>query len=105
MNMLIIFEGPPEPPAYHDLEAGARKNDPLSSKRAAREIQRSGALKGQRLIALNLVKEYPGRSSKELAQLGTLDRYQLARRLPELALEKLITRTEQGSEDCRWWPL
>jgi hypothetical protein len=100
-----VFSGKPEPPIRLDLEAASRKSDPLSSKRAAREIEKSGVLRGQRLIALNLVKQYPGRSSKELADLGTLDRYQLARRLPELALEKLIKRTEHQAEDCRWWPI
>ena len=103
-SMVDIFSGKAEPPVFHDLEAGARKTDPLSSKRAAREIEKSGALRGQRKLALDLVKQYPGRSSKELADLGTLDRYQLARRLPELALEKLIKRTEEGNSDCRWWP-
>jgi len=105
LNMLRLFDGQPSPPLFHDLEAGARKTDPQSSKRAAREIEKSGVLRGQRKLALDLVKQYPGKTSKELSQLGTLDRYQLARRLPELALEKLIKRTEHQAEDCRWWPL
>ena len=100
-----VFDGPPESPVHYDLEAASRKTDPPSRFRAAREIEKSGVLRGQRLIALNLVKQYPGKTSKELSQLGTLDRYQLARRLPELALEKLIKRTEHQAEDCRWWPL
>lgn len=96
MNMLMIFEGPPEPPQYHELEAASRKTDPLSSKRAAKEIERTGTLKGQRLIALELVKQFPGRSSKELSKLGTLDRYQLARRLPELEVMKHVRVTQTG---------
>jgi len=98
-----LFAGQPVAIPRQELEAASRKHDPLSSKRAAREIQRSGALKGQRLIALRLVEQYPGRSSKELAQLGSLDRYQLARRLPELAKMNHLRVTQEGSEDQRWW--
>ncbi len=66
-------------------------------------MRRSGALKGQRLIALDLVKQFPGRSSKELAKLGTLDRYQLARRLPELTELGHVKVTQTGKEDQKWW--
>ena len=68
-------------------------------------MRRSGALKGQRLIALDLVKQFPGRSSKELARLGTLDRYQLARRLPELVELGYVKVTQTGKEDQKWWAL
>jgi len=98
-----IFAGQPVAIPRQELEAASRKHDPESSKRAAREIESSGALKGQRLIALRLVEQYPGRSSKELAQLGTLDRYQLARRLPEMVKENHLRVTQEGSEDQRWW--
>ena len=66
-------------------------------------MRRSGALKGQRLIALDLVKQFPGRSSKELAKLGTLDRYQLARRLPELVELGHVKVSQTGKEDQKWW--
>lgn len=66
-------------------------------------MRRSGAMRGQRLIAFELVKLFPGRTSKELAELGTLDRYQLARRLPELAEMGKVRREEIGNQDCRWY--
>jgi hypothetical protein len=66
-------------------------------------MRRSGVLKGQRLIALGLVKQFPGRSSKELAKLGTLDRYQLARRLPELVELGHARVSQTGKEDQKWW--
>lgn len=81
----------------------SRRDDPLSSKRAAEQMDRSGTLRGQRLITLDLVKQFPGRTSKELARLGTLDRYQLARRLPELLIMRFVKRVEFGTEDCRWY--
>jgi predicted transcriptional regulator len=81
----------------------SRRTDPLSSKRAEDQMRRSGTLRGQRLIALELVKAHPGRSSKELAKLGTLDRYQLARRLPELAEMGHVRTTQIGDEDLKWW--
>jgi DNA-binding MarR family transcriptional regulator len=68
-------------------------------------MRKSGALKGQALIALDLVKQFPGRSSKELAKLGSLDRYQIARRLPELLEMKHVTRTQSDDKDCLWWPV
>ena len=98
-----IFAGQPVAIPRQELEAASRKTDPESSKRAAREIERSGALKGQRKICLDLVTRYPGKTSKELATLGSLDRYQIARRLPELAKMKHLRVTQEGSEDQRWW--
>ena len=103
LNLLSLFAGQPVAIPRQELEAASRKTDPESSRRAAREIERSGVLKGQRLIALRLVEQYPGRTSKELSQLGTLDRYQLARRLPEMVKENHLRVTQEGSEDQRWW--
>lgn len=60
-------------------------------------------MRGQALIALELVKQFPGRSSKELADLGTLDRFQLARRLPELKAMGKVKVSQNGSEDQKWW--
>lgn len=62
----------------------ARKNDPSSSKAAAAELEGSGRLEGQLLVVLALVRSYPGRTSKELAAKSHIDRYTVARRLPEL---------------------
>lgn len=66
-------------------------------------MKRSGALRGQALIAFDLVTKYPGKSSLELADLGTLDRFQLARRLPELRDMGKVRVTQLGKEDQRWW--
>lgn len=83
-------------------------------------MRKSGALRGQALIAFELVTQFPGRTSKELAGLkveyvdvdgdglavltvGALDRYQLARRLPELLSMRKVRREEIGNQDCKWW--
>ena len=81
----------------------SRKADPPGSARAERSMQASGAMRGQRLLTLELVKKFPGRSSKELATLGTLDRYQLARRLPELVELGHVRVTQHQAEDQKWW--
>jgi hypothetical protein len=81
----------------------SRRKDPASSKRAEDQMRKSGTLRGQALIAFDLVKQFPGRTSKELAGLGTLDRYQLARRLPELLSMGKARREEIGNQDCKWW--
>jgi hypothetical protein len=81
----------------------SRRKDPASSKRAEDQMRKSGTLRGQALIAFDLVKQFPGRTSKELAGLGTLDRYQLAKRLPELREMGHVRSTQFGKEDQRWW--
>lgn len=81
----------------------SRTSDPASSKRAEQRIRESGALRGQQKIALDLVKEFPGKSSKELSHLGTLDRYQMARRLSDLFHANLVWRQEREKDDCAWF--
>lgn len=81
----------------------SRVSDPLSSHRAEQRMRDSGGLRGQAKVALELVKQFPGRSSKELAELGTLDRYQIARRLSDLLHAKKVYRIEPEGEDCKWY--
>lgn len=82
--------------------------DPVSSECAEIRMRESGEMRGQALIVLGLVKSAPGRTSKELAAIDAflrsnhLDRYQIARRLPELEAAKLVRRTDEDVES-RWW--
>ena len=70
------------------------KGDPGTSASAGSQITRSGKREGQCLAALALVKKYPGCTSLELARKGgTLDRYCLARRLPELEHGELVYKS------------
>lgn len=67
--------------------ANARSADPLSSVLAGETIESSGKASMQRLKALAAVRSNPGLTSKELSAKTGLDRYMLARRLPELLVE------------------
>ena len=87
------------------LPPRSRTKDPLSSKRAEADAKHSGVMRGQRVIALSMVEANPGETSKRLGEIGPLDRYQLARRLPELLKMKLVRTTQNGSEDLRWFPV
>ncbi len=88
-------------------QANARNSDPISSVLAGEAIEASGEAHNQRLQVLSAVREFPGRTSKELANEAGLDRYMVARRLPE------IFQVEKGAlRKCKvgrfmsltWWP-
>lgn len=62
----------------------ARMTDPETSHAAEQEINRTGTRATQQHQVLAAVRRYPGRTSAELARLVGLDRYMVAKRLPEL---------------------
>jgi hypothetical protein len=69
------------------VTALARRTDPLSSHEAAAALESTGARAVQKHQALQAVKQWPGRTSLELAgQIGggPETRYMLARRLADL---------------------
>lgn len=88
----------------------ARRDDPITSQRAAREIESSGKADIQRRKVLTAVQSFPGKTSAELAPLAGLDRYACARRLPELERSGLVRRGEaricqaHGTAAMTWWP-
>jgi hypothetical protein len=88
-----------------NFDSLSRRSDPKSSKAAARKIVESGAKKAHEEIILDLVTIYPGRTSKQLAELGPLDRVAIARRLKAMEERKVLRRTQEGKEECRWWKL
>lgn len=61
----------------------ARNSDPVTSHLAAEEITASGVRFSQQRQVAHAVRRHPGHTSQELAELTGLDRYMLARRLPE----------------------
>jgi len=83
MDQIEIF-----PPA-------SRTKDPRSSHEAEREITMNGRRKQQLKICLELVKDHPHHTSKELSEYGHLDRFQIARRLPELETFGLVRKGRQ----------
>ncbi len=92
----------------------ARRTDPPSSHAAGEGVEISGIAKDQRELVLTLIRRHPGRTSKELAphaeQEGLkLDRFQIARRCPELIERDLVTdpKTDTRNKpnaELRWWP-
>lgn len=93
-----------------DDGARARRSDPESSHIAAREVTRSGATAHQQRQAVAAVRQWPGSTSRELAEHAQMDRYALARRLPEAERAGLIVRgpmrecSISGRETLTWWP-
>lgn len=109
----------------------ARRTDPETSHRAAREHKASGAWAQQQAAVFAWVRQYPGHTTQELAEIcakakgpedkgGTLDRYDFARRTSELAattdkhgraVQPLIERgpiracTVTGKKALTWWPV
>lgn len=87
----------------------SRVSNVEASHRAEQRMKSSGQMKSQAVEVLALVQRFPGRTSKELGRAieinridTKLDRYRIARRLPELESAKLITRTDEDRES-RWW--
>lgn len=62
------------------LPPASRNSDPLSSKLADREITQNGTRDKQIKQAYEAVQKYRNCTSRELAELTSLDRHMLARR-------------------------
>ena len=90
MTQLDAFSQPPAHPR-------ARSTDARSSHEAAARLERSGADRLQAERVLAALKKYPNSTSRELAQSARLDRYEVARRLPELHAEHKVGRYEPSS--------
>lgn len=71
-----------------------RVTDPVTSRTAAEHHTRTGARAHQQHQAVAAVRAYPGLTSFELAMRTDLDRYMLARRLPECETAGLVRRGE-----------
>lgn len=81
-----------QPSLFADVPR-ARNSDPETSHLAAERIKATGALGKQQRVVLDLVREFPGCTSAELAKFHACQtgadfgqwRFRVARRLPELA--------------------
>jgi predicted HTH transcriptional regulator len=78
---------------FPNREPLAASVDPATSHIAAHEITRTGLRGRQKKQVLEAVKRFPDRTSAELALTLNLDRYAVARRLPDLMHDGLV---EQG---------
>lgn len=86
----------------------ARTTDISTSHEAARHVVNSGLQQHQQACAIVAVRQNPGLTSAELAGVTGLDRFMLARRLPEALAEGLVFRGEprkcgvSGRRACTW---
>ena len=72
----------------------ARHSDPQTSRMSAREHESSGRLNAQCVAVLEAVTARGGLTSAELAHAAGLDRYMVARRLPDLRERGLVANGE-----------
>lgn len=92
----------------------ARSTDSRSSHEAAASIESSGAGRLQAERVLAALRKYSNSTSRELAKSARLDRYEVARRLPELHTAGLVMRYDvsaitapcavSGKRAVRWCP-
>lgn len=89
----------------------ARTADIDTSHAAAAHVVSSGQQAAQQDQAARAVTQNAGMTSNELSQATGLDRYMLARRLPELMKEGRVYRgpnkpcAVSGRTACTWWPV
>ena len=86
----------------------ARNTDPDTSHEAARNLVDSGARAQQQAQVASAVRQYPGLTSRELAFSAGLDRYMVARRLPELEAEGVAVHgapriCSMSRKRCQTW--
>lgn len=88
----------------------ARTTDPSTSHEAARHVVDSGVQVHQQACAILAVRQNPALTSAELSAVTGLDRFMLARRLPEALADGLVLRGEarkcsvSGRRACTWLP-
>lgn len=92
----------------------ARVSDSRSSHDAAASIESSGKARLQAERVLAALRKYPNSTSRELAKAARLDRYEVARRLPELHEVHKVMRYDvspitapcevSGKRAVRWCP-
>ena len=84
-------------------ESHTKRNDPDSSRIAAEKI--FSQVTEHKAIILETIRDYPGRTSKELASCCGLNRDQIARRLKDIEQDGTIFRMKgETSSELTWWP-
>lgn len=105
MNAQLDLFDQPRPRAV--AMPAARRTDPESSHQAAEIHTLSGKRAHQQDQAAAAVRQFPGRTSFELALCTDLDRYMLARRLPECETAGRVRRgpmraCQRPINCCNW---
>jgi len=94
-NQIPLFGRKPEPPARHvrDRARLAAAADPISSHLAAAELTSSGRRASQKRDIVNWLRgQSRPLTSMEIGNAAGLDRYMVARRLPDLEKDGLVER-------------
>ena len=91
-DLFSYMKKPPCEDRTTGLKLPARHDDPLSSKLAAADVERDGTRRHQIEAITAIVRLHPGHTSMELSRLTGLDRYLIARRLPEAEALNLVWR-------------
>jgi hypothetical protein len=90
------------------VSARARRSDPITSHEAAAQMAASGAIGRQAQEVFDAVLRWPGLTSLELGARLEIDRWAVARRLPELEAAGRVRRGELRQVGARrhltWWP-
>jgi hypothetical protein len=87
----------------------ARTSDPWTSHAAGVKVTQDGTRARQSREAVESVHKTPGHTSAELASIHGLDRYAVARRLPEVERAGFVLRgtaktcTVTGRAALTWW--
>jgi hypothetical protein len=97
----------PPPIVAGSARPRARSTDPSTSHEAAEAMVASGAIGRQAAEVLAAVQRWPGLTSLELGARMEIDRWAVARRLPELEpahVRRGEPRTINGRRHVTWWP-
>lgn len=84
----------------------SRNSDPLSSHLSGEQITKSGNRQSQINLVVEMVGREQGKTSAELAEINCVDRYMVARRLPDaIEVEKGAMRICSVSKRkaVTWW--
>ncbi len=84
--------------AFDFANSHTRNTDPVSSYDSAKEHFNSGAHECQKQRVLEALTQFPNSTSHELAHKSGLDRYMIARRLPDLEHNELVKKS--GTRKC-----
>lgn len=95
---MSLFASEPAGPRRIDPKTLAKRGQ-STSKKAAEKLVDSGNHKAQMEIVLIHLRENPGVTSLELAERAGMDRYVVARRLPDLLKQGLVRQC--AARKCR----
>jgi hypothetical protein len=111
MNQLFLFSNSGGPKQRSRHTPACHRNDPETSREAAKKLKRSGKLKTQRQAVLEALRCCNGATHAELGRFMGMHWLKPARRLPELERAGLVrkgparTCRVKGSKCCTWWTI